>query len=538
MITPTANSIQPQEDSKLFEKVGLFLTIAIAAAIRLTINFSTPLMPGLNSVYYPVQIRSLLENGRLGFPDFPFVFYIEAGFAKALEFLGLCDLNGCIMASSKIVDSVLYPLIAVPAFLLAKSVAKDIKAPRWIPLLAGVLVTISVPAFIMMADFQKNSIGLAWSMFFVYFLYKASKNGGLSNYTAVGVSFILAGLTHLGSLGFCLAFSVGFFFFSIIFQREKRTSLLKTSGLLFLVAGAVSASLFFFDLERLGRLGSVFLLPFEMFKNPIIIGFLKGEVPFTPEVFLDIFAPNLLAILGLILLRVKRREIPSQEKILLLTSLLLTAFMASPLLETELGNRLFKMAYVPATVVLIFLLKYTLKAWKRLLLATLMLAVMVLPVPMAIKIRGAPSITNEAYGNLFKLRTVVDNPEETLIVTRHGLEWWVAWILYTDVGQIPSLTKESFQNYDNIYLLRQKSGQGNFGPSGPDGPSFPEVWIPPDAKIAYEDEFYILAEASAESLHPRPEGDRFKDRGSKDSEGPRDFENSEENRPPDLNPAK
>src|SRR3990167_145142 len=117
------------------------------------------------------------------------------------------------------------------------------------------------------------------------------------------------------------------------------------------------------------------------------------------------------------------------------------------------------MAYIPATIVFIFLLKYTLTAWKRFLLATLILTVMVLPVPMVVLVRSATSITNEAHNDLFELKKVIDNPEKTLIITRHGLEWWVAWILHTDVGQTPSLTTKTFEEYEAIYYLRQKSGQ-------------------------------------------------------------------------------
>lgn len=494
---------QAEKNQNFFDWLGIFLIMAAAAIARLAINFSTQLMPGLMPAYNLIQARSLLETGHLGFADLPFVFYFEAGFAKMLNFFGLCDLPGCIMTASKITDSLLYPLIAIPIFLLAKTIARDIKTSRWLLFIPPLMLTISISGFMMMADFQKNSIGLMWSMFYIYFLYLATKDGGVKNYLLSGVFFLLTGLTHLGCLGFVIAYSIGFFFFAIIFQREKRVNLLKVLGLLVLVAGLVTLALFFLDPTRLDRLASVIRLPLTMFENPIILGVFFGQIPLQPPHLIIAFVANLSAILGLILFIIKRKEIPTLEKILLLTSATMAAFMASPLLESELGNRLFLMSYVPAAIVIIFLLKYTYTKWLRVTLSVLVFVLMVLPAPIAIYVRSDKCITDEAYQDLLKLKSVIKNPEKTLIITRHGLEYWSAWALEVDVGSGRDITSEDLKKYDVVYYLRQESGQGNFGPFGPGGSSFPEVKIPQDAKIVFQDEFFILAEVpKATKQHP------------------------------------
>lgn len=500
MITPpaSANQQQGQEGSKVIDRLGLFLIIASAVIGRLYVNFSPPLMAGVNTPYYPVQVRSILETGHLGFPDLPFVFYLEAFFAKLLHLFNLCNLSGCIMASWKIIDAVLYPLIAIPIFLLVKSIARNIKASKWVLLLPPILAVASFPAWIMIGELQKNSIGLAWSVFYIYFLYKGVYGGRPIDYILAGVFFVLAGLTHLGALGFCLVFSASFLFFSIILKHEIRANLLKISVLLLLAAASISAFLLFFDPGRFGRLFSIIALPIKIFEQPIIFGFFNDPAS-TMLMYLTNpmgINANIIAILGLFLFFRKRKEIPPQEKILLLASLAVTFFMGSPFLGAEWAQRLYLMAYIPTTIVFIFLLKYIVTFWKRLLLTILMLIVTSLPTPMllATGAKNAASITPEAYQDLFELKKVIDNPERTLIITRHGLEWWSAWVLHVDVGQLPSLTKESFENYDNIYFLRQKSGQGKAGPPGPGG-SFPEVQIPPGAEIVYEDEYFILAKA-------------------------------------------
>ncbi|TSC94352.1 MAG: hypothetical protein Athens101428_305 [Candidatus Berkelbacteria bacterium Athens1014_28] len=492
---------QSEKTSWAYTVLGLIILLAVA--LRLYIDFKTPLMPGVNGVYYPVQVRSLLENGRLAFSDLPLVFYLEAFLAKILALLGLCNLKSCIMFSSKIIDATLYPLIAIPFFLLTRAIIGR-EGQKWIPLLISALTTLSIPAFIMMADFQKNSIGLMLSAFLIYFLYKAAKEGRALNYILVGVFFLLTGLTHLGCLGFALAFSLCFLFFSFIFKREKRIDLLKMAALMFLAIASIFLSLFFFDHARFERLVGVLLLPLELFKEPIIAGMLKGKIPiFSPD-FFNAFIDNPIAIIGLALLWTKRREIPLEEKILFSTSLAVTFFLTSPFLGSEWANRFYLMAYIPASVVFIFLLKYIYRKWLRTLLAVLALLVMVGPAPMMIKVRSTPSISVEAYDRLVKIKTLIDDPERTLIVTRHGLEWWSAWVLETDVTQKPAITEDTFKEYDHIYYLRQNSGQKGFGPFGPGGPSFPEVVIPPGAPIVYQDDFFVLAEAFPELLkYPR-----------------------------------
>lgn len=475
-------------------KVILGLIILLAIGIRLYINFHSHLMPGVNAVYYPVQVRSLLQKGQLAFPDLPFVFYLEALWAKLLSLLGLCHLQNCIILSSKIIDALLYPLIAIPTFLLARTIVGR-KGPKWIPLSISALTAISGFTLIMMADFQKNAVGLMFSVFFIYFLYQGTVKGKTINYLWAGIFFILTSLTHLGALGFIIAFSLLFFLFSFITVRERRIDLIKKAVLFLLVLAFASTLLFLFDPERWKTLFGVIIWPFKIFKEPIIIGMLNGQVPADPPLLSIFIIANLIAILGLVLLVAKGKDIPPQEKTLFLTSLSMTFLMAFPFMEAQLANRLWLMAYVPVSLVVTFLLHYIYRRWLKILLATLILTVMILPTPVVAIVRGAPSISEEAYHDLFKIKNMIDNPDKTLVITRHGLEWWTAWVMEVDVSQAWRLTEEGIKDYEDIYYLKQKSGQGNFGPFGPGGPPFPEAEIPPQAKIVYEDEFFILAKA-------------------------------------------
>jgi len=69
-------------------KIIYLLFGGLLLVLRLVFNFSYELIPGINGGYYPLQIRTVLESGRLGFPDMPLYFYLNAGLVR------LCPLTG------------------------------------------------------------------------------------------------------------------------------------------------------------------------------------------------------------------------------------------------------------------------------------------------------------------------------------------------------------------------------------------------------------------------------------------------------------
>ena len=60
----------------------IFWSLATAVAARSWLLWSTPLVPGMNGGYYLVQARALQEHGRLGIPDLPLTFILQATVAK------------------------------------------------------------------------------------------------------------------------------------------------------------------------------------------------------------------------------------------------------------------------------------------------------------------------------------------------------------------------------------------------------------------------------------------------------------------------
>jgi hypothetical protein len=81
---------------------------------------------------------------------------------------------------------------------------------------------------------------------------------------------------------------------------------------------------------------------------------------------------------------------------------------------------------------------------------------------------GHPVISEVAVIELRALAPLIPNPDQTLIATRHGLEWWTAWTLHTHIAQRSGLAASDWQNFRSVLFLESKQ-EGFPMPPG-DGP--------------------------------------------------------------------
>ena len=124
---------------------------------------------------------------------------------------------------------------------------------------------------------------------------------------------------------------------------------------------------------------------------------------------------------------------------------------------------------------------------------------------------------------LRSLVPLIAAPNKTLVVARHGMEWWTAWALHTRIAQAPALRSADWQDFEAIYFLRSKIDSrptrrgnpgdstlrrllgGGFPPPGsppPGGPAhtmnpMAEPEIPRDAEIVHDGEQFLFARVIA-----------------------------------------
>ena len=174
-----------------------------------------------------------------------------------------------------------------------------------------------------------------------------------------------------------------------------------------------------------------------------------------------------LALSALILALWKRRTLPPAESAIGMGCAATTLLLTGPWVQGDVAMRFYLNAMIPATITGLFVLVQIPNRWVCGVLGGVFVLLAVGPaVPLAAR-GGRPIISEAAFRELQSLAPRLANPQRTLVVTRHGVEWWSAWTLHTRVAQTKAVRAEDWQKYDEVYFLQSKERGGpGFGPPG------------------------------------------------------------------------
>jgi len=486
--------------------IAVSLVALTAMVERGWLLFRTPLMPGMNGAYYLVQTRALIEQGKLGIPDLPLTFYIDAALAKIIQLLTNAPLEPSILLAVKLEDAILPALVALPVFALVRRWSSRIDSGLWLPTCAAIAVACGAPALTMVGDFEKNSLGLVWLATLLWRLHIWLEEPAPKNAALVVLFLTLVGLTHIGVFGWALALA-GMAMVLALCGSEAQT---RRRFLPWLVIGGVMCSLaaglvlWKFDPARIERLAGAATNPFSyLLHNQMhhgnnrnflphnlpptqIPGGQNGPPPFGPggpggPILFRLF-PGVIfvtaAASALAALWYRRQKISMGDIAVVGGCALSLIVLCGPWVVGDKTMRFGLIAVGPTIIVTTF-------------------AIAQLPFPrirhgistvIAIALAGAgffflgpggrPVITAAAAVELRGLSTYISAPPTTLIVARHGLEWWAAWFLHTHIAHADVLTNRDWQDYGQVFFLRQKAGmQPPFGPPG-DGHFSPDRGLP------------------------------------------------------------
>lgn len=162
----------------------------------------------------------------------------------------------------------------------------------------------------------------------------------------------------------------------------------------------------------------------------------------------------------------KRRVLPPAESAVGIGCAVTALLLTGPWVQGDVAGRFYLNAVLPATVAGLFVLMQVPNLWLRSLLAVVTVAPLVgFSAPMVAR-GGHPIISETAYRELKNLAARIPHPERTLIVTRHGVEWWTAWTLHTRVAQGRAVRTDDWQKYDEVFFLQSKERGPGFGPPG------------------------------------------------------------------------
>jgi len=451
-------------NSKIFN-ASLAAVILFTSILRGSLLFGTPLMPGMNGAYYLVQARAVITHGTLGLPDLPLIFYVQAFLARAVQWVSGQDLDTCILLTVKLTDSTLPALVALPVALLVRRWAKTTRSPLWIAPVAAAAVVLSAPILGMVGNFEKNSLGLLWLCLLLLFLHRWMTIPKAGNAIGVLCFWGLSAMTHIGVFGATVMFgglAIGFF---IVSQRGLGWRVLLPLLAAALTVGVIAAGivLWKFDAARIQRLAAALTHPADYMTGSSMgpggmPGFPGGHAPFLfilvqcgPSIVFAI--PSIAALLACWR---RRTELPLPDFCVAASCAVGVLVLTGPWVQGDKAPRFSLIAIAPAVMAAAFALIHCNNRRLRAGLAIFGAACMIGPSVFVVRERGRPAISEDGLRELRSLAPLIANPGKTLVVARHGMEWWAAWALHTHIAQVPALRSSDWQDFEAVYFLRSK----------------------------------------------------------------------------------
>ncbi len=531
---PTSSRPASSDQSPLRPLAWLFALVALAIAARAWLLFSTPLVPGMNGAYYLVQARSLLEHGHLGIPDLPLTFWLHAGLAKLFQFVSGLPQDDAIVWAVKLADAALPPLAALPVAWLGWQWAPAGERPSVLARLApAAAVCLGSQVLRMTGDFQKNALALVWFAALAPAALTFLRRPSLRTMVAPLGLLALLGLTHIGVLGsaliFCGVLSVaGLATAARGTRRHILLLILLGAGVLGLAGGAAYTC---YDPARITRLAEAFAHPTTAVadRGP---GRPHGPPPARPEgtapaapassaaagsfggparppapdplgvpgagppppghghgwadpvTLLPALACSACGAAALWLAWRQRRRLPAPEFAVVVAIAATTLVLAAPIYEGQKAERLLLIAIVPAATAASFVLtQIVLNSWSR-IVGSCALGFVLTDAARALPFGGRAAVGADVVAELRSLAPLCPDPAHTLVIARHGLEWWAAWTLHTHIAQPTAVVAEDWTTFARVLYLQEKA---QFGPPGsggmprPGGPPPPPGNPPPGA---------------------------------------------------------
>ena len=244
-----------------------FFFFAAMVILRIYYNFSTQLIPGINGGYYPVQVKQIIENGRLGFPDMPLYFYLASVLSKVISFFTEYEMDNAIIIALKVIESFFLP-VSLAAVYKIRSEIFESEIPLFMEIAIAALFSFGFSSVILMAGLQKNAAAMTLMAFFIYYVLKYNKSGQKKHLYMSAIIFLLTGLTHFGTFAVELLILVSAFLY---FRRIR--------GFIPLAVISLCSYLliYSFDSQRAGRLINVF--------SEIFTGHGFVNINFSPGIF-------------------------------------------------------------------------------------------------------------------------------------------------------------------------------------------------------------------------------------------------------------
>jgi hypothetical protein len=433
---------------------SIALITLTAIAVRLTISFSHHLILGVDGGYYPLQVRNILNTGHLSFHDVPLYFYFCALILKIIALFGFVATNETIISAIKIIDSTMFPLLTIPLFMIFSR--NGCKVPLFAMLALLIFAVFSFSPLIMLGDLQKNAFAIPFLFLFIYLFEGYLITGEKRKLLMALATMLIIALTHFG----VFVFSLAFFTISLFVVYRKKAIL---PSILILLTGF--SVIYVFDASRALRLITFWNVIFEDFDSIRE----SLQLPLLVNTLFSCF----LVVFSIFQYRRIRRETDIAARNMIVILIILLVIFAFPFYETQYVRRFNLLLFIPQILLLSYLIRIDQK------FAGLFSISLVLLTAFSVFIYFSeakkPVIDDLEFQDLQNINAYLpENKDSTIIIARHGLEFWTAWALNVKVANDRAMNQLAVEKYNNMIILQQKSGIGE-RPPGNRPPSQPPL---------------------------------------------------------------
>lgn len=417
-----------------FQITSSVIAVVFAIVAKLSLTRSE-LLPGLDGAYYWVQVRSLIENHSLAFPDLPLIFWLQAIMAKIF---------GSIPLGVRMSDAVLPALSAIPIYLITRNYKSKL-----LPVVATLVVLLHpVQLYFLTGDFIKNEVAIPLVFFIVLVLTKWETTSRNVSIASLILLVALISFSHFGTA--LLAFLLIGIWATIQFSKSGRVVWMKTLGTSLILLTGFLLSLALIVPNRYQRLIDFITTPSVVFERPILDGIIHGYAN-SIIAFTIITTQLFVIILGLITWR-NRSKIPFSQMSVIVSSLLSALILSSPFISMEWADRLTALSFVPLTTAAILIFGSVLSPSGK--LSTTAYASIILIGALLFSSHPTKRVfTEEKYASFKQLSQQVDLPKNSVIAARHGVEYLTAWHFKTDVVLDTYFEAADLTAYSAVYLL-------------------------------------------------------------------------------------
>ena len=414
-----------------------------------------------HTYYYFVEVRGLLDHGRLPYPDMPLLFHLDALVARLLIAVGM-EQPAAIVAATRFWMCLLPALISVPAFAIVRTLndRAPLRPAQWLLVACSSFLPLTLRH--MPEIMQKNLFGLLLLAVLVRLSQRWLRRPSGRDVALAGLLLLLIVAAHFGTFAAAVLYGVALLLADAAVHRTARRTGALALGLL-ASGGAALALIRTFDAKRFGRI--LEYLDGSMERS--LVAALGSAGRERTEVLASLAALLALYALLFFCFRAYTRRgaaLPAGERVFWLTNILFPALLLLPIVDERLMSRMVLFLSLPLLVIVAHLERHSLAGpWRRKAGLTL-IAVAVVALACGEIVSSRVSNANHAavLADLEALRARQFFHAGDLILAKTGAEHIANWFFEVEAGVITSLSLADFEKYSEIYVLNPIEGELDF----------------------------------------------------------------------------